>query len=211
MWTDSTERFRISNAGAFGLSGANYGTAGQVLTSAGNAAPPTWSDAVDTALTNRVTAVEQGGTLTLATAQASTSGSSIDFSAIPAWVKRISVIFSGVSTNGTSNLLVQIGDAGGFETTGYVSYAGDYNDLVGSTIGFVQSRLNAAAYITSGSVTLLKVDGTTWVASGVLSSAHGPISSAGSKALSDVLTQVRVTTVNGTDAFDAGSINILYE
>jgi hypothetical protein len=29
--------------------------------------------------------------------------------------------------------------------------------------------------------------------------------------LAATLTAVRITTVNGTDAFDAGSINILYE
>jgi hypothetical protein len=149
--------------------------------------------------------------ITNATAQASTSGTALDFGSIPAWVKRISVMFSGVSTNGTSNLLVQIGDAGGFETTGYVSTASDYNDIASSTAGFLVTRLNNAAYVSSGIVTLLKIDGTTWIASGDVANTTVAASSAGTKALSEVLSQVRVTTVNGTDAFDAGLINISYE
>lgn len=40
--TALTERFRIGPAGQIGLSGANYGTSGQVLTSNGSASAPTW-------------------------------------------------------------------------------------------------------------------------------------------------------------------------
>jgi hypothetical protein len=53
--------------------------------------------------------------ITSGTAVASTSGTSIDFTSIPLWVKRITVMFAGVSTNGTSPFLVQLGDAGGIE------------------------------------------------------------------------------------------------
>jgi len=38
-----TERVRIASTGAIGLSGANYGTSGQVLTSGGSSATPTWT------------------------------------------------------------------------------------------------------------------------------------------------------------------------
>ncbi len=41
--TLGTERFRIGSAGQLGIGGANYGTSGQVLTSAGSGAAPTWS------------------------------------------------------------------------------------------------------------------------------------------------------------------------
>ena len=41
--TGGTERFRIHSAGQIGLSGANYGSAGQVLTSAGSGSAPTWA------------------------------------------------------------------------------------------------------------------------------------------------------------------------
>ena len=40
-----TERFRIGNAGQLGIGGATYGTSGQVLTSGGASAAPSWSDA----------------------------------------------------------------------------------------------------------------------------------------------------------------------
>ena len=40
-----SERVRISSTGAIGLSGANYGTSGQVLTSSGSGAAPTWKPA----------------------------------------------------------------------------------------------------------------------------------------------------------------------
>ena len=57
--------------------------------------------------------------ITSGTSQASTSGTSIDFTGIPSWVKRITVMFNGVSTNGTSNPLIQIGDSSGVAITGY--------------------------------------------------------------------------------------------
>ena len=41
--TGGSERFRISSGGAIGLGGANYGTAGQVLSSNGPSAQPTWT------------------------------------------------------------------------------------------------------------------------------------------------------------------------
>jgi hypothetical protein len=43
--TDATERMRINSNGAIGLSGANYGTSGQVLTSNGSGSAPSWADA----------------------------------------------------------------------------------------------------------------------------------------------------------------------
>ena len=43
--TSGSERFRVASSGQLGVGGANYGTAGQLLTSGGNGAAPTWSDA----------------------------------------------------------------------------------------------------------------------------------------------------------------------
>ena len=150
---------------------------------------------------------------TLGTAVASTSGTSITFSSLPAWIKKITVMFSGVSTNGTSPMQVQIGDSGGIENTGYTSASQTDGASSGNlTTGFAVFYSNVAASLHSGSIQISSITGTTWVASGVLANTGGNASyMAGSKALSDVLTQVRITTVNGTDTFDAGSINILYE
>jgi hypothetical protein len=168
------------------------------------------SDTATQTLTNKTI---QGGALTLATAVASTSGTSIDFTSIPSWVKRITVMFSGVSTNGTSNILVQLGDAGGIENTGYVSSANYSTSTADSTAGFVILYAIATATNThGGAITLSNVTGANWVSSGNMTDSAGRnSSSAGFKTLSDTLTQVRITTVNGTDTFDAGTINIMYE
>jgi hypothetical protein len=151
------------------------------------------------------------------TAVASTSGTSIDFTGIPSWVKRITVMFSGVSTSGTSFPLIQIG-SGSVTTTGYTSASGRTNSannaaMTTSTAGFV--IMNAAASdAIRGAVTLFLLTGNTWVASGVLTDSGTLISmtvGGTSPALSGALDRVRITTVNGTDTFDAGTINILYE
>jgi hypothetical protein len=160
-------------------------------------------------------------TLTNGTAQASTSGTSIDFTSIPSWVKRITVCIAGVSTSGTSNPLIQIGDSGGVETSGYLSAAtsgadGNPPSVSTHTAGF---GLNAstATNLLHGSIvlTLLDASANTWVASGNIGNYVGGIGAyvlvAGSKSLSATLDRVRLTTVNGTDTFDAGSINIQYD
>ena len=150
------------------------------------------------------------------TAVASTSGTSIDFTSIPSWVKRITVMFSGVSTSGTSSLLVQLGDSGGIENTGYLSTSitddtGGGSLGTSSTAGFVYYQ-DQASYVGYGIVTIALVSGNIWVSSHTgRMTATNVVTGGGGKTLSDTLTQVRITTVNGTDTFDAGTINILYE
>jgi hypothetical protein len=153
------------------------------------------------------------------TAVASTSGTSIDFTSIPSWVKRITVMFSGVSTNGTSHLLLQLGDSGGIENTGYLGSASiaassGVNGLSSNSAGFeLEAGSTVAASLRYGFTVLSKFDGNSWVNSGTfgIPGLNATVICAGSKTLSDTLTQVRITTVNGTDTFDAGSINLLYE
>lgn len=174
--------------------------------------------APDVAGTNTQTLVAATGTLApliAGTAQASTSGTSIDFTSIPSWVKRITVMFNGVSTSGTSNWQIQLGDSGGVETTGYAGAAATFNSsptVANATTGFVIASALAALTL-SGTVVFTNVSGNIWVASGYLSRTDGGTAygTGGNKTLSDVLDRVRITTVNGTDTFDAGSINILYE
>jgi hypothetical protein len=156
-------------------------------------------------------------TLNSGTAVASTSGTSIDFTGIPAGVRRITVMFSGVSLSGTSQFLVQLGDAGGIETTGYVSGSANARSAAAtiggsSTSGFLIYHGSGAGNLFFGSLRLEFVGSNIWV--GSLSGGTGSnqgISGGGDKTLSDTLDRLRITTVNGTDTFDAGSINILYE
>jgi hypothetical protein len=148
-----------------------------------------------------------------ATAVATTSGTSIDFTGIPAWVEKITVMFNGVSGSGTSNFLLQIGDSGGIENTGYSGGSFNAGATANSTAGFDLTAQNAAAQVWGGLITLTNLSGNIWCQSGVISgTSAGYIgASGGAKTLSDVLDRVRITTVNGTDTFDAGSINIMYE
>jgi len=156
------------------------------------------------------------------TAQNSTSGTSIDFTGILAGTKRITVMFNNVSTNGSSLPQVQIG-SGSVVTSGYVSYAtitgtGTTGSALTSGIGLAPSGQWGAAAIIYGvlSLCLQNASTNTWVASGTLGGQNSVSSAAnflssGYLALSGTLDRVRITTVNGTDTFDAGSINILYE
>jgi len=148
----------------------------------------------------------------------SASSTSVDFTSIPSWVKRITVMFNGVSTNGTSNYIVQLGDSGGIETTGYLGSAGLIQNSASSatanyTTGFGVLTTPGAASVLHGALVVSLIGSNSWVATGVfgLSNTAIPAFGGGAKTLSDTLTQVRITTVNGTDTFDAGSINILYE
>jgi hypothetical protein len=80
-----------------------------------------------------------------------------------------------------------------------------------STAGIIV-RADTAAETANGALTITNVTSNSWVSTGsfVKNTTTANIS-AGSKTLSDTLTQVRITTVNGTDTFDAGTINIIYE
>jgi hypothetical protein len=158
--------------------------------------------------------------ITSGTAVASTSGTSIDFTGLPSWVKRVTVMFSGVSTNGTSIPLLQIGSAGAVEITGYTgsgTSAFNGNAVSGAlqTTGFGIGGGMAATVVFQGSIvlTLMNSTGNIWVASGTLARSDTAVTFAcgGVKSLTSTLDRVRITTVNGTDTFDAGSINILYE
>jgi hypothetical protein len=167
-------------------------------------------------ISNGTTFVSGKQTITSGTAVASTSGTSIDFTGIPSWVKRITVMFNSVSTSGTSNTMIQIGNTT-FTTTGYSS-----NVLGGSTgtatqsftTGFGLRHITASTDAIIGSITLVNQSSNIWVANGITTSVVGgnaTCMAAGSLSLASVLDRVRITTVNGTDTFDAGSINILYE
>ena len=155
----------------------------------------------------------EGGAITSGTAVASTSGTSIDFTSIPSWVKRITVMFNGVSTSGTSVVQIQIGSTT-FSTSGYTS-GSQVSTQTTATSGFIVENTGsgAAANTLIGAMTLSLFGSNTWVANGVmfLNSSNNSFNSGISPALSGVLDRVRITTVNGTDTFDLGSINILYE
>jgi hypothetical protein len=156
--------------------------------------------------------------ITSGTAVASTSGTSIDFTGLPSWVKRITLQWSGVSTSGTSNLQVQLGTgATTYTTSGYnciSTLTGSGSATTAASTGFVVVESGAAATsLYYGTMVITNITGNTWVATSQfgLATRNVTIWSSGSIALGAALTAVRTTTVNGTDAYDAGTINIMYE
>lgn len=152
------------------------------------------------------------------TAVNSTSGTSIDFTGIPTGVKRITVMYNGVSTNGASPLLIQFGTAGGIVSTGYnqggwySTAGGGYNNTVAG-FALLGTSYSQATNLYYGSYIFNHMGGNVWAGSGnfyVGTNVYFCLCG-GAVSLGGVLTTVRNTTTNGTDTFDAGSINILYE
>ena len=156
------------------------------------------------------------GTITSGTAVATTSGTSFDFTSIPSWVKRITVSFNGISTSGSSQPTIRMG-SGSIESTGYAGAVSSLNHT-GSIIsavlsdGFQLIQNHGSSIVMGGSMVLTLVSGNIWVANAQLGRADGNLATcAGYKTFSGTIDRLRLTTVNGTDTFDAGSINILYE
>jgi hypothetical protein len=157
-----------------------------------------------------------GNPINSGTAVATTSGTSIDFTGIPAGVKRVTLSLALTSTNGTSAICTQIGDSGGVETTGYTS---TFNNIAGgaaatSTAAVGLMITGTAASVFNGQVVYTLLDAATnlWVISGVLSDSSPTLQmGTGSKALSGVLDRIRLTTLTGVNTFDGGSANILWE
>lgn len=170
-------------------------------------------DSATQTLTNKTI---EGGAITSGTAVASTSGTSIDFTSIPSWVKRITVMFNEVSISGTANILIRLGTSSGFVSTGYISTSNIFNNASGSsgsssTGGFLLFD-GDASYILSGTCVITLVSSNNFVATHSLKvNTTNIILGSGSLPLGGTLDRVRITTSNGTDTFDAGTINILYE
>jgi hypothetical protein len=167
-------------------------------------------------------AVGSGGTITLGTARTApftAPNTYADFTGIPSWAKRITVMFRGLSTSGSSVVQIQIGS--GSITNSLYSATASYSNGVGlflyATSGFILDVTNSTGLTVSrsGILQITLIDSNTWVANGNNSSGFvGQVSiacSGTSPQLGGALDILRITTVNGSDTFDAGTINISYE
>jgi hypothetical protein len=155
----------------------------------------------------------ENGTLLISGTAVTASGTSVDFTGIPSWVKRITVLFNGVSTSGTSLVLIQIG-SGSVTTSGYLSTSVAANGLISnSTAGFLQAQVMIAAQAYTGQNVITLISSNAYVSSGnfITTNANNGMNNSGSITLGGTLDRVRITTVNGTDTFDAGTINLLWE
>jgi len=212
---------------SIGLKSDSSGTSGSivingsdkvVVTSAGNVTAGTFTGAVVGNVTgNVVGSLTNGGSVTSGVAVASTSGTAIDFTGIPSWVKRVTVMYTSLQISGSSNVLFQLGTSGGIQISGYLGsgvFLGSSSGASNYTTGFGINS-SGASNVMNGQIilSLLNLSTGIWVANGIsgLSNLAFIQTIAGSKALSGTLDRLRITTVNGTDTFTAGSINIMYE
>lgn len=155
---------------------------------------------------------------TLGTPIATTSGVSVDITGIPSGVKEIDIIFDSVSSAGTNQWLVQIGDVGGIEDTGYDSEGHAITTTVAggtSTAGFVVRGDQSASRLVNGIFSLKLKDASAfrWVANHVLgdtTASNALIAGSGIKSLTAELSQIRLTTAAGSALWDGGSITIQY-
>ena len=193
------------------------GTITGATTLASTVASPTFTTpALGTPASGVLTNCSGYPAITSGTAQASTSGTSIDFTGLPSGVKRVTVMFSGVSTNGTSLKQVQLGN-GSIVTSGYVGTASIFNSAteINPTTGFTLGYSNSAVDVIYAQMVITTLGSNVWIASVMFPIASGGswvgTAYTGGITLGGTLDRLRITTVNGTDTFDAGSINILYE
>lgn len=147
------------------------------------------------------------------------SGTTAGYTGIPSWVTMIVMTLKGVSTNGTSIPIIQIGDSGGYETTGYSGGGTNLPDAgaitsTNVTTGFALAGAWGAAGVVQGEVTLVRTDPTNhdWTAFGLLQTTNSAAAliCVGNKTLTAALDRIQLTTTNGTDAFDNGNIGLYY-
>ena len=111
---------------------------------------------------------------------------------------------------------MQLGTGGAPTASGYAGYSvfswASGIVPISSTAG-IPIFNNAASYSHFGQLTFTNVGGNAWVASGqfVTGGTQGSIVSGGVIELAGVLNYLRIVTANGTDAFDAGAVNISWE
>jgi len=213
----------FNNSGGYiDLNAGGDGTAANTFTLPAVTTTLVGTDATQT-LTNKTLGsglVAGASIITSGTAVASTSGTSIDFTGIPSWVKRITLMFNQVSTSGTATKFIRLGTSGGIVSSNYGSassiiYGSNSCEIDGNGTAFL-IRSDVAAERLSGHAVVTLVDSANyvWSFSSILSNTTATNRvwhSSGYLSLGGVCTQIRLTTSNGSDTFDNGSINILYE
>jgi hypothetical protein len=197
-------------------------TAGNVLTSTGSAwasTAPSGGGLPTPSAIGQIPFSTNGSTyaatqkIVQGTAVTLTSQTSVDFTSIPSWVKRITIQFSSISTSGTSQWLIQIG-SGSVQASGYAAASARLWAAVTAATnatGFNVYVASASA-TNAGEMVLTSVGANTWISThSVYETFPAVMTGAGNVTLSGTLDRVRLTTVNGTDTLDAGTVNILYE
>jgi hypothetical protein len=167
-------------------------------------------------LNANVTPAKLSQPMTLRTAQAGT-GTAINFTGIPSWAKRITVMFNAISTNGVARPTIRLGTSSSTEITGYTGVTANIGDTAATYsflgAGFDILQTGAATIVFYGQMTICNLSGNTWTCNGSVGRTDNNFFGfcAGAKTLASTLDRIVFTTANGTDAFDGGSVNIMYE
>ena len=194
---------------AASFSGAGTGLTGTAASLTAGSVSSITSGQVTTALGYTPAQIVRG------TAVATTSGSTVDYTGLPAGIKRITVSLSGVSLSSNDQLIIRlITGTNTVVATGYVAGAWNSGGQASSTTAFNITRNIASSDAVYGNVVLVNETGNAWVSNGVVSSptggSSGSASSSGGITLGAALTGIRITN-NGAGTFNAGSVNIVYE
>ena len=112
-------------------------------------------------------------------------------------------------------IVVQAG-SGTFKTTGYLGAAAVIEGTTGYTVGFGIGNSNVSnADLHHGTIVLnlLNPSTNTWIAGGTAARSDSVEAgfTSGAVSLDGTLDRIRFTTVGGTDTFDAGVTNIMWE
>jgi hypothetical protein len=199
-------------SGGTGSTTASTGSGGVVLASSPTLSSPTINSptfgGTPTMGASFITRMSAGGV-------SASGNTSVDFTSMPSWINTITLMFRNISTVSNDNILVQLGTSSGFTTSGYVSTSIDFDGNGGvatnSTAGLIV-KLNPGSNIVNGTMIIAYTGSNAWVNNHTLSNNTNIMTvGGGTIALGGTLDRVRITTVSGTDAFDAGTLNISYQ
>ena len=201
--TTQIERLRVGPNGQIGISGANYGTDGQVLTSKGSSAAVQWA-AASSATSGTYTSVGTGYYTDITTTSTN--------------IVKYDIMFTGVSIGGGMDWQFQLGDSGGVESSGY-EVVSSYRSHNGSnqtnnvSNAFRWKGTGDGSFIMDGKFSLTRIHNNKWFGEGLLvrTEAGSTIyDMVGTKELSGALTTIRISSsYDDSEVFDGGHYKVI--